>query len=115
KEFTARLLGQPSATHAFESLCEALGIEHRTTRVRRPQTNGMVERFNGRIEEVLRSHHFISGEDLEKTLLRYAWLYNHQLPQAALKGLTPMQAMKQWYTSHPHLFQKRPYDHPGCD
>jgi hypothetical protein len=26
-----------------------------------------------------------------------------------------MQAMKEWYASHPHLFQKRPYDRPGCD
>jgi hypothetical protein len=23
--------------------------------------------------------------------------------------------MKDWYASHPHLFVKRPYDHPGCD
>ncbi len=28
------------------------------------QTNGMVERFNGRIEDVLQSHRFNSGEDL---------------------------------------------------
>jgi hypothetical protein len=26
-----------------------------------PLTNGMVERFNGRIEDVLQSHHFRSG------------------------------------------------------
>lgn len=45
-----------------------------------PQTNGMVECFNGRIEEVLQSHHFRSGEELETTLHRYVWLYN----QAAL-------------------------------
>ncbi len=44
----------------------------------------MVERFNGRIEEVLQSHHFRSGEELETTLLRYVWLYNQQLPQSAL-------------------------------
>lgn len=35
----------------------------------------MVERFNGRIEEVLQSHHFRSGEELETTLHRYVWLY----------------------------------------
>jgi transposase InsO family protein len=38
--------------------------------------NGMVERFNGRIEEVLQSHRFHSGKDLEQTLLRYVHLYN---------------------------------------
>jgi MFS family permease len=42
-------------------------------------------------------------------------LYNHQLPQSALKSKTPIQAMKDWYDSHPHLFVKRPYDRPGCD
>ena len=26
-----------------------------------------------------------------------------------------MQAMKEWYQTHPHLFHKRPYDRPGCD
>jgi len=26
-----------------------------------------------------------------------------------------MQAMKDWYQTHPHLFHKRPYDRTGCD
>jgi hypothetical protein len=90
------------------------GAEHRLTRLdaRKPTAWSSL---NTRIEEVLRSHHFISGEDLEHTLLRYAWLYNHHLPQAALKGLTPMQAMKQWYRDRPDLFIKRPYNRPGLD
>lgn len=52
----------------------------RLTPLKSPQTNGMVERFNGRIEEVIQSHHFRSGEELEATLHRYVWLYNQQLP-----------------------------------
>jgi hypothetical protein len=75
----------------------------------------MVERFNGRIEEVLRSRHFTSGEDLDRTIARYVWLYNHQLPQAALKGQTPLAAMRQWYQSYPHLFDKQLHDLPGLD
>lgn len=119
KEFTDRFLttGErtPTGRHAFDELCAALGIEHRLTRPRRPQTNGMVERLNGRIEEVLRSHHFLSGEALEQTLLRYAWLYNDHLHQATLDARTAMQAMKDWYQRRPDLFQKRPYNHPGHD
>jgi transposase InsO family protein len=92
-----------------------LNIEHRLTKPRTPRTNGMVERFNGRIADVLKTHRFTSGEDLEQTLMRYVALYNHQLPQSALKSKTPMRAMKDWYASHPHLFIKRPYDHPGYD
>jgi len=30
--------------------------------------------MNGRIEDVLQSHHFRSGEELEATLDRYVWL-----------------------------------------
>ncbi|NDY94102.1 IS481 family transposase, partial [Ideonella livida] len=80
KEFTDRLFGQrakdASGEHEFDMLCQALDIEHRLTKPRTPQTNGMVERFNGRLEQVLRTHHFNSAEDLEKTLHRYVWLYN---------------------------------------
>ncbi|CUH70198.1 hypothetical protein TL5118_04173 [Thalassovita autumnalis] len=75
----------------------------------------MVERFNGRIEEVLQSHHFRSGEELEATLHRYVWLYNQQLPQSALDSKTPLQAMKDWRKLKPELFKKQPYCLPGCD
>jgi hypothetical protein len=75
----------------------------------------MVERFNGRIEDVLQSHHFQSGEELEATLHRYVWLYNQQLPQSALGSKTPLQAMKDWHKLKPELFKKQPYYRPGCD
>ncbi len=75
----------------------------------------MVERFNGRIQDLLNTHRFRSGQDLEQTLLRYVALYNHQLPQSALKSKAPLQAMKDWYATHPHLFIKRPYDRRGYE
>ena len=119
KEFTDRLFASreraPSGNHEFDQLCQELGIEHRLTRPRTPKTNGMVERFNGRISDVLKTNRFNSALDLEETLLRYVALYNHQLPQSALQSKTPMQAMKGWYDSQPSLFHKRPYDRPGCD
>jgi len=119
KEFTDRLFGsrdrQPSGEHEFDLLCTALGIEHRLTRPRTPQTNGMVERFNGRISDILRTHHFDSREDLQQTLYRYVHLYNHRLPQSALASLTPIQTMKKYYASHPELFQRRVYEGAGCD
>ncbi len=70
----------------LDRLCVELGIEHRPAPPMRPETNGRVERFNGRIEDVLQSHRFLSGEDLERTLLRYVRLYDGQLPQSVLKG-----------------------------
>jgi hypothetical protein len=53
----------------------------------------MAERFNGRIEAVLQSHHVRSGEDMETTPHRYVRLTNQQLPQSALGSKTPLQAM----------------------
>ena len=132
KEFTDRLFGlrkrSPTGKHDFDQLCAELGIEHRLAPPQHPQTNGIplydcqqssagqrVERFNGRIEEVLQSHHFHSGEDLETTLHRYVLLYNQQLPQSALGSRTPIQAMKDWHKLKPELFRKQPYYLPGCD
>lgn len=76
----------------------------------------MVERFNCRIADVLKTHRFNNRGDMEQTLLRCVALYSHQLPQSALKNKTPMQAIKGgWHQSHSHLFHKPPYDRPGCD
>ncbi|CAD7853989.1 MAG: hypothetical protein, partial [Olavius algarvensis Gamma 1 endosymbiont] len=35
------------------------------------QTNGMIERFNGRIADVLRTHRFDSTASLQTTLKRF--------------------------------------------
>jgi transposase InsO family protein len=119
KAFTDRLFGlrKRAATgqHEFDLLGADLGIEHRLTPPMRPQTNGMVERFNGRIEDVLQSHRFHSGEDLEQTLLCYVHLYNSQFPQSALKGQTPIHALKEWQRQRPDLFRKRVYNLAECD
>jgi transposase InsO family protein len=102
--------------HEFDQPRAALDIEHRLTRPRTPKTNGMVERFNGRVKDIPKTHHFRSGEDLEQTLLRYCLLYNEQLPQAALNSKPPMDAMKIWYASHPQYFNRKPVSNrPGCD
>ena len=117
KEFTDRLFAsqgrEPSGHHEFDQLCQALCVEHRLTKPRTSRTNGMVERFNGRVVDVLKTHRFSSSEDLEQTLLRYVTMYNPQLPQSAFKSKTPMQTMKDWHPSHSHLLHKRPYDRSG--
>ena len=118
KAFTDRLQSKqraPSGEHVFDKLCAEAGIEHRLTPVRRPQTNGMVERFNGRISDVLASHRFDSQEALETTLKRYCHLYNHHIPQRALNHRTPIQAMKDWQTTHPQLFIRQVRNHTGPD
>ena len=75
----------------------------------------MVERFNGRISDVLATRRYTSGEDLEQTLKRYCWLYNHHIPQKALHHQSPIAAMKEWQAKRPELFTKRVVNHTGPD
>jgi transposase InsO family protein len=131
---------QPSGQHAFDRTCTELEITHRLIPPRTPQMNGMValdgctpqglparmpeetkrrdQRFNGRISEVLRTHHFESNASLEALLTKYVWMYNHHLPQRALGHVSPIDAMKQWQEKKPELF-KRPVsaliNKPGLD
>lgn len=79
----------------------------------RIQTNGMVERSNGRISDILKTHHVLSREDLAETLQRYVFLYNNRLPQAALGSQTPAQAMQNGYFKL-KLFHRKPNDRPEC-
>jgi transposase InsO family protein len=100
KAFTDRFCatGQrvPTGNHPVDRTCNANAIEHRLIKPRHPQTNGLVERFNGRIAEVLATTRFRSGEHLADTLLRYAQTYNHHLPQRALGHITPVEALQNW-------------------
>ena len=45
--------GRPSGNHPFDLVCANHKIDHRLTRPYRPQTNGLVERFNRRITEAI--------------------------------------------------------------
>lgn len=57
--------------------------------------NGMVERFNERVSDVLSTRCYVSSEDLEETLKCYAWLYNQHIPQKALYHQSPIAAIKE--------------------
>nr|QJS02351.1 Mobile element protein [Klebsiella pneumoniae]URH11128.1 Mobile element protein [Klebsiella pneumoniae] len=99
----------------FDRLCKQLGIEHRLIPPRHPQTNGMVERFNGRISDIVNQTRFGSAAELESTLRNYVKIYNHSIPQRALQHKTPVQALKEWHEKRPELFRKRVYNQPGLD
>ena len=86
----------PTGRHRFDRTCAQHGIDHRLIKPRHPQTNGRVERFNGRISEVLATTHFDAAQSLEETLSRYVRLYNHQIPQRALGHIAPVQALQDW-------------------
>jgi transposase InsO family protein len=98
KEFTDRFCATgerpPTGRHPFDQGCAHHHIDHRLITPGHPQTNGRVERFNGRISEVLATTDFDASQALADTLTRYVRLYNHQIPQKALGHLSPVQALK---------------------
>lgn len=96
--FTERFTAQrrtPTGQHFFDGQCTDFGIEHRRSPPRHPQTDGMVERFNGRVAEVIKQTRFASAIDLEMTLKNCVAIYNHRISQRALKHLSPILAMQQ--------------------
>jgi transposase InsO family protein len=119
KEFTDRFCAtgerKPTGGHAVDQVCAEARVEHRLIPPRRPQTNSMVERFHGRISEILATHRYRSGEDLKSALERYVRRYNHELPQAALGHRAPIEALKEWQQKRPDLFRKKVYQLTGLD
>ncbi len=119
KEFTDRFCATgertPTGNHLFDVVCSEHGIEHRLIKPGKPQTNGMIERFNGRIAEVLATTRFCSSDDLSSTLTRYVQIYNQYIPQKSLGHIAPIDAMKKWYKTHPKLFNSRVHKLTGLD
>ena len=75
---------KPSGNHPFDKLCAKRGILHRLIRPYRPQTNGLVERFNRRIGEAIAlepkrgsaKRTFTSHADRDAFLYRFVADYN---------------------------------------
>jgi transposase InsO family protein len=72
----------------FEAACQTLGVEHRKTRPYTPKTNGMVERFNGRIQREVLGITVANHRDLEILLQGFNRAYNARR-QRVLKGRSP--------------------------
>ena len=114
-QFTDRFTSkekQPSGNHVFDQACAKHGVEHRLIQPRHPQTNGMVERFNGRISELLQQTRFASAAELESTLLNYVLIYNHHIPQRALNHQTPIETLQNWFEKRPDIFTKSVHNYP---
>ncbi len=90
--------GRPDR-HPYELFLQLEGIEHRTTKVRRPQSNGFVERLH---RTLLDEHFRIAGrtkwydsvDEMQKDLEAYLKQYNQKRPHQGrnMKGRTPYQA-----------------------
>jgi transposase InsO family protein len=89
--------------HPYELYLALNDIEHRKTKVRRPQTNGFVERFNRTVldeffRETFRSTYYRSIEALQKDLDKWLRHYNHERPHQGYRnmGKRPIDTVSQF-------------------
>lgn len=78
--------------HSFEKMMIKLKIEHKYTRVRRPQTNGKVERF-WRIfnEEFFFKYTFSSWKECNMKMKDWMVYYNTRRKHWGIKYMTPLE------------------------
>jgi transposase InsO family protein len=102
-------------TPAFETVCAKLGAQYRHTRPYTPQTNGMVERFNGRVGSEVLGINIYSHRALEQLLRGFNAAYNGRR-QRVLDGRTPHQVVAQRLKAKPELANAKPHGRAGpCD
>jgi transposase InsO family protein len=83
--------GSAYKSHAWRQEHTALGIRHSRTRVRRPQTNGKVERLNRTLLEEWAYKRLYTSETARRAALS-GWLhhYNNHRPHTALGNVPPI-------------------------
>ncbi|ABE36590.1 integrase core domain protein [Paraburkholderia xenovorans LB400] len=78
----------------FERACAKLKVTRRVTKPYTPQTNGMVERFNGRVASEVLGINIAGHADLEVLLKSFNRAYNRRR-QRVLKGSSPIDKVDQ--------------------
>ena len=86
--------GSCFTAEGFEKRCRELGIEHRKTKPYTPRTNGMAERFNGRVQREVLGVTVASHRDLERLLAGFNQAYNAR-PQRVLNGRSPEEVVRE--------------------
>jgi len=89
-------------SHPFELLLAMEGVEHRTTKVRSPRTNGFVERMNRTLLDECfrvagRTTWYIEVAEIQRDLDKFLEYYNLQRSHQGyrLQGRTPAQALRE--------------------
>jgi hypothetical protein len=94
----------------FERACADLKAPHRKTKAYTPQTNGMVERFNGRIASEVLGINIAGHADLEILLTSFNQAYNRRR-QRVLQGCSPNDKVDQRLKLNSRLVNPRHKKH----
>lgn len=109
--------GEAFRAHAFELARAQNDIDHRLTKPRHPRANGQVERMNRTLKEatVKRFHHE-THDQLRSHLTDFVSAYNFGRRLKTPKGLTPYEAICQYWTNEPERFTCNPHHQmPGLN
>jgi transposase InsO family protein len=101
-------------TPAFDKVCAELGAPYRHTKPYTPQTNGMVERFNGRVSSEVLGITIYSHQDLEPLLRGFNAAYNARR-QRVLNGKAPDQIVGERLKARRKLANAKPHGRAGPD
>ena len=89
--------------------CRENGIEHRLTKIKRPWTNGQVERMNRTIKEAtVKRYHYHSHRQLQSNLTDFINAYNYGRRLKTLNGLTPYEFIAKTWTKESQRFRLDP-------
>ncbi len=81
-------------THRYDGAVESLGVRHKRTRPRRPQTNGKAERFiQTLLAEWAYGRLYRSNTERLERLPGWVAEYNTERTHTSLGGITPMEAL----------------------
>lgn len=95
--------------HPFEKVCSEQLIEHRTTLVKHPWTNGMVEAMNKKIKaNTTKRYHYETNTELKGHLYAYILSYNFHLKLRAIGRKPPFEAILDFYQKLPDIFTINP-------
>ena len=79
---------------ALLTWAEVHGIRIEHIQPGKPQQNAYVERYNRTVRyDWLGQYLFDSVEQVQESATRWLWTYNHERPNMALGGITPMQKL----------------------
>jgi len=116
-QFKNRQQDRTAMEHIFGRTCRENGIEHRTTKIKHPWTNGQVERMNRTIKEAtVKRFHYDDHNQLKLHLADFIGAYNFGRRLKTLKGLTPYEYICKIWTTEPDRFTLNPiHQMPGLN
>jgi transposase-like protein len=117
REFTLKGLrnkyGQrikPKKQHVFTALCQKNRINHKTTKIKHPWTNGQVERVNGILEErTIKRYQYQNHQQIYVHLKQHETHWNYFKKHKTLNLKTIPQILEEWYKKKPEIFRV-PFD-----